>query len=148
MWEINSSSQILTFGLSILFGFSLAVFFDFLRGIRFLIKRKNLYIFFTDLFFWLFSAFCLFCFSLEFSKGEIRGYYIVGSLIGFAINLLTISKFTIKIFKFIFIKINSILKATFQYKDFVLDNILTFLKAFAKKISCFFKKYLKYGKKP
>ena len=143
MWEINSYSQILTFLYSLILGFFLGIFYDLLRGMRYLKKNKKVIIFITDLVFWLFSAFCLFCFSLEFSKGEIRGYYFFGSLIGFIINFLTLSNLSLKIFKYIFLKTNTFLKWIFNYKNSILDKVILFFKSFFKKILKIWKKALK-----
>lgn len=148
MWEINSNSQILTFIFSIFLGFFLGVFYDFLRSIRFVMKRKKLFIFVTDLFFSLLYSISVFCFALQFANGFIRGYYLVGSLLGFILNFITVSQFTLKIFKKIFFTLNGIF-AKFSYAaNIVIDKIIIFLDGIRTKICIFLKKYLKCGKKP
>lgn len=92
MWEINSSSQYISFLYSFIMGNAMGFIYDIFRFDRVLFKRSNFFVFIQDIFFWLIWAFVFFSFSVVFANGQIRGYLLVGSFLGFLFFRLTFSR--------------------------------------------------------
>ena len=105
MWEISNSSQLNSLLYSIAFGAIICIFYDILRATRFVFKFKNITIFLQDLFFFIFLAISIFSFLLVTTNGQLRGYIILGVVIGFSVCRLTISIAIVLVLKFFFIKI-------------------------------------------
>ncbi|MBR4122979.1 MAG: spore cortex biosynthesis protein YabQ [Clostridia bacterium] len=139
MWEISNSSQLNSLLYSIAFGAIICIFYDILRATRFVFKFKNITIFLQDLFFFIFLAISIFSFLLVTTNGQLRGYIILGVVIGFSVCRLTISIAIVLVLKFFFIKILRF----FDLLKIVFIKILKKPLIFCKK-SCFlFKKLLK-----
>ncbi len=116
MWEINLSNQIISFILSLCLGSILCVLYDFIRAMRKVGFNSFLAVFFTDVLFWIVTAFVTFIFLIARTNGEIRGFVLLGELFGFIVFRLTFSRLILKIFLFIakiavflFGKINNII---------------------------------------
>ena len=92
MWEINVADQTLTFMYSMCLGGLLCAFYDVFRAARKTGSYSFLLVFFSDIFFWVVSAFATFIFLISRTNGEIRGYVIVAETIGFLIFRISISK--------------------------------------------------------
>ena len=92
MWEISSYSQYICFLYSLVLGVSLGIVYDLFKLDRLLFKRSKIFLFFSDILFWLISAFLIFTFCVIFSNGQIRGFIVLGTLLGFVIYRLTLSK--------------------------------------------------------
>ena len=146
MWEISSSSQIISFLYSLLIGILLSVFFDFYRVARKLKKFSKTGVFFQDIAFWIVATFVTFLLLMARCNGEVRGYILIGELLGFFVYRLTLSpfvlKFLLQIFK-MFIKIYGIYKGfieqTADFLDKVLGEIYSIILKKAKKV-CFRRK--------
>lgn len=93
MWEINVGNQFLTFIYSLILGGLLCPSYDFIRAIRKSGFNSFIAVFFTDIIFWIISAFITFIFLISRTNGEIRGYVLIGILAGFVIFRLTFSRF-------------------------------------------------------
>lgn len=101
MWEINNTSQYLCFSYSLVLGAILGLIYDFFKIDRMIFNRNVFFILLEDILFWVISAFAIFSFSVVFSNGQIRGYLLFASFLGFIIYKLTISKlFTLMISPF------------------------------------------------
>ena len=138
MWEINNASQYLCFLYSIGIGVALGLIYDFIKIDRIVFKRKNLFVFCGDILFWLISTFVFFSFSVVFSNGQIRGYLLFGSLLGFLIYKLTLSR--------IFILIVSPLKRVSRiiklcYLKFI-TKLLFYIKNIVNKVKIFVNYFL------
>ncbi len=110
MWEISITDQLLSFVLSIALGAFLCLTYDVLRAVR-----KNGFnsfwtVFFTDIFFWLFSAILTFLLLIARTNGEIRGYVLIGELLGFVIFRLLLSKVFLLIIDFLIAKLLKLLR--------------------------------------
>lgn len=92
MWEINSSGQYISFLYSFILGNAMGFIYDVFRFDRALFKRSNFFVFIQDILFWLICAFAFFSFSVVFASGQIRGYLLVGLLLGFLFFRLTFSR--------------------------------------------------------
>lgn len=148
MWEINSASQILTFLYSIVLGFSLGIFFDLPRSFRSIVRYKKSFMFISDLFFWIISAFFTFCFYLVFTNGELRGFVVFGILIGFLIERLTLSQLLVKIYKKIFLYFKRVFRRFVALRNKIIDKTFDVLSAAFKKGKIMLKKCIKSAKKP
>jgi len=148
MWEINSASQVLTFLYSIVLGFSLGIFFDLPRSFRSIVRYKKSFMFISDLFFWIISAFFTFCFYLVFTNGELRGFVVFGILIGFLIERLTLSQLLVKIYKKIFLYFKRVFRRFVALRNKIIDKTFDVLSAAFKKRKIMLKKCIKSAKKP
>ena len=83
MWEISGYSQYICFCYAIFMGVVLGFIYDVFKFDRILFKRSMIFIFISDVLFWIISAFVIFSFCIVFSNGQVRGYITFGSLIGF-----------------------------------------------------------------
>lgn len=115
MWEINISNQAQTFLFSMLFGVLMCLLYDVIRALN-----KNgggsVIIFFRDILFWIHGAILTFLFLLSRTNGEIRGYVLIASLIGFFICRVTLSK--------IFFPILALFFRAFKRGFFFIENII------------------------
>lgn len=102
MWEINNSLQILSFLRSLILGVLLCVLYDFIKSARLTVDFSDITIFLQDIIYSCISAFVTFIFLLSVTNGEMRGYVILGILVGFIISRFTLSRLLCKFLKFIF----------------------------------------------
>ena len=63
-------------------GVKLAFIYDGIRMFRFLISHKNIVVSIEDLLFWTYAAIVIFKLQLELSDGVLRGFSILGMLLG------------------------------------------------------------------
>ena len=75
-WEWNLLLQ------TIKLGIKLAFIYDGIRIFRILVHHKNILISLEDLFFWVYSTWIIFELQLEQSDGILRGFSILGMLLG------------------------------------------------------------------
>jgi hypothetical protein len=89
------------FFVSVVIGAALGVLFDATRLLRIIIRKAGGAFFctLTDTLFMLFSAFCLFIYSAEAARGQVRFFIVLGALIGFLLEILTIGDFITKTVK-------------------------------------------------
>lgn len=142
MWEINSISQYLCFVYSMLMGVVLGLIYDFFKIDRIVFKRKKLFVFCEDLLFWLISAFIFFSFSVVFSNGQIRGYLLFGSFLGFLLYRLTLSRILI----LIIIPIKRIINIIKQFNLKVIKKLLFCIENIVKKTKIIVKKFFIFKK--
>ena len=148
MWEISNSQQLISFGVSLLFGVGFGVYYALFKGIRRAVRHTAAAVFFEDIFFFFSTAVITFLLLLALSVGEIRLYILLGILIGFCAFYFIMSEpvsigfaFIIKVFRLCFSVVFSFLRKNF--------GIL--VKSAAKMVHFCrekFKKCYKYLKKP
>ena len=92
MWEISNYFQWLSFGRAIVFGVGICIFYDILRFIRFVFCSSKLSTFISDLFFWIVTAFSVFCFFLATTNGQMRLYALAGISLGFLLFRVALSR--------------------------------------------------------
>lgn len=63
-------------------GIKLAFIYDGIRLFRLLFNHRNIVISIEDLFFWIYATWIIFSFQLEQSDGVLRGFSILGMLLG------------------------------------------------------------------
>ena len=85
-FTVTEQSQLLID--AILLGIPLGVCYDILRTIRLLLPHGKIAVAAEDIAFLLFYGGALLCFSVVLARGEVRGYYLLGSLLGFLLYYL------------------------------------------------------------
>ncbi len=131
--ELNFAQQSLAFGLSIILGLSLGVFYGIIKFLRVAFSFGKVGIFVADLVFMIISAFVIFLFSLAYIRGFVRVYVILGTTIGVVVQRLTIGRLcskiylpiirvTKKIILTIFEKIKKIIKSLLKFAHNILYN--------------------------
>lgn len=123
------AEQVSIFGWSILTGAVLGVLFDLFRGLRWE-GIKDIWVYIQDVVFWIVTALIIIVSAFLMNQGEIRGYMLIGYLLGAGFYLLTISKYILGIFKFINKKVR-------QFFNLIFINIkkIKSVKLFNKKMS-------------
>lgn len=143
MWEINNHNQIITFLLSVCLGVLCCAIYDIVRALRKVCLNSLLAITIGDILLWIFYAFITFIFLISRTNGEIRGYVLLGELLGFVLFRISISKFFYLFFKIIFQK----LKAITQKINMLLSGFYIKIEHTAHKVLHFLIKMLKAVKK-
>lgn len=114
MLEINLIDEFHIFLLAINYGLIIGVIYDFYRAFRYYSKPKRILSIIEDLLLWLIITLVFFMFLVKNTDGIIRGFVIVGFLIGSTFYVKVISRYNfpilIKIFKLILGLINEIMK--------------------------------------
>lgn len=101
MWEINITTQALTFLYAVILGALLCIFYDIIRAFRKAGLNGNISVFITDILFWLVNTFLTFVFLMATTNGQFRVFVLVAELIGFVICRLSLSKLLFPFFKII-----------------------------------------------
>ena len=102
MWEINNSLQRLSFLRAVVLGVLLCVLYDFIKSARLTVNFSDIAIFLQDIIYSLVASFITFIFLLSVTNGEMRGYVILGILVGFILSRITLSRLLCKFIKLIF----------------------------------------------
>ncbi len=113
MWEIDILLQIETLAFCILTGFIGSIIYALFHAFSY--KKKNsIAVIFSDVLFWAFISLLFYIFSLVFTNGEIRFYYVIVftlSLIYFYVSF----PFIIRFLSLVFEKIKSFFVLLFCY---------------------------------
>ncbi|MDR0991985.1 MAG: spore cortex biosynthesis protein YabQ [Ruminococcus sp.] len=88
---LSVTKQTELFLLAVTLGAGLGIIFDALRVLRIIIKTAGNAFFcgLADVLFTLFSAFCIFLFSAETARGQVRFFIVIGAALGFLLEILT-----------------------------------------------------------
>lgn len=119
------------FIITIICGMGIGVFYDILRILRRVVAHSNWMINVEDAFFWLISSVFLFVILFNQNNGIIRGYVILGVVLGMITYFLLISYFFVKI---ISDSINSVLSAIWKIIKFMLKPFIKTIKLLLKPI--------------
>lgn len=136
MWEISINDQMLTLLYSLCLGVILCVFYDVFKAFHKAGFDSPLQVFIGDILYCVIAAFATFLLLLSRTNGEIRGYVLVATLVGFIITRFTLSHITV----FLFTKILVFITGVWQFLNY---NILRFLIIGGRYIGRFFKKIIK-----
>lgn len=143
MWEIDLQNQLTTFFLSLPLGFLLGAVFYFLEGLGLTSKSRKFRQFLWDIVFFLLSGFLTFCFLLARCNGEIRGYVIIGELIGFWIYGKLFGRITAAALKWLTALVSALVSTVFGTALRAVCKMCAFLRSFFEKVNIFSKKRLK-----
>ena len=102
MWEISNSFQLFSFLISLVFGAVYCLAYDFIRALRQSRDISDLTVFIQDIIYFTLISFVTFFLLMALSNGEVRGYIIIGIILGFSICFVTLSRFTLKLLNVIF----------------------------------------------
>lgn len=140
------SQQTAFFLLSVVLGAAMGVVYDIFRVIRILFppaaKSKSLAV--QDVIFWLIYGFCIFCYSSEVCGGSLRFFMFFGSLMGFALYILTIGNFITGILRQFAETVRRILRKVYSL---VFEPIVKLFKNLCQKFSRFFVRIYRKSKK-
>lgn len=92
-FTVPEQTRLLIF--AVLLGIPLGVVFDVLRTLRLLLPHGKLAAALEDVAFLLLWAGALLCFSTVLAQGEFRGYYVMGSVLGFLLYRCTLGCVTV-----------------------------------------------------
>lgn len=95
--QVSVSNQAYVFLCSILGGILIAFIFDLFRIKRKAVVTGNLLTYFEDLLYWIIAALVLFAVVYYANEGELRGYILIGIVIGAALYIVLLSRTVIKI---------------------------------------------------
>ncbi len=114
------SQQTQVFLLACALGGFLSIPFEILRAVRMVILHKKAVVFIEDVLFCIFFGFCVFTFSVEVARGEIRGFVFFGAVLGFILFSLSFGS----AFTFIFAKVIQVLqKFGVKVKKYVKNSL-------------------------
>lgn len=94
---VSLSTQALIFLCTVIGGLFVGFVYDLFRISRKVIKTNNWVIYLEDIFFWLIVSMIIFMVLFMCNAGEIRGYAIIGIVMGTIIYACTISHFVMKV---------------------------------------------------
>ena len=150
MWEISFADQTLTFLFSLLAGAALCLLYDLFRIFRLSRNTSKLGIFLEDILYFAIAGFLTFCFLIVRCSGEIRGYVLLGELLGFLICRCTLSALILcvarQIYRFLKCFFRLILKPVKAFGGFIWKKagpLRGFIKKFPKLAGGTAKKVLK-----
>lgn len=93
--------QVYVFLWSIITGAILGILFDFFRAFRWN-GIKDIWVYIQDIIFWIVAAIVIIISAFFINEGELRGYMLIGYMLGAGFYMLLFSKFIITILKTIF----------------------------------------------
>lgn len=131
------SQQTAAFLLSVLLGATLGVVYDCFRVARILLPplAKPKPVFFEDILFWLIYGFCVFCFAAEAARGQVRMFMFLGSLLGFAVYILTLGNLITGVIRDV---VTAVYRVLHKVYSAAIEPIVKLLRAFCQKVSRFF----------
>lgn len=125
------SQQTWLFLWSCVLGAFLGIAFDILRVIRIIKKHSSIAVFIEDMLFIIFSSICIFIYTMEQARGEIKFFIFFGAFLGFILYIVTVGNFVVKIIKSIVLFIKSILNKMYIK---IFKPIFLFFKHITQKI--------------
>lgn len=143
MWEIHNLSQISGFMYAMILGSLFSLFYDVFRSFRSVKTHSIVLVFIEDLIYFFIIAILSFIFFLSITAGEIRGYILIGILVGFLCFYILLSRYCIYMFTFIFNTLFNIFKLFSKWFYIIFAKIDRFFTKYLKnKLKCY-KKGLK-----
>lgn len=93
--------QVYVFLWSIVTGAILGILFDLFRAFRFK-GIRDVWVYIQDIIFWLVTAVIIIASAFMINEGQLRGYMLIGYLLGAGFYMLLFSKFILHTLRFIF----------------------------------------------
>lgn len=147
MPQVNIVDEFFIFLIAINYGLIFGGIYDFYRVFRYFSKPKKILTAVEDLFFWVIITLIAFVFLVKQTDGIIRGFVLLGFIIGYIFYIKVISiysfKFLKKIFELIFTLISEIMKIIL----YPFKKVFKFFGGKANKVGMIFKNTLKDSKK-
>lgn len=147
MSQVNIVDELYIFLIAINYGLIIGGIYDFYRVFRYFSKPKKILTAIEDILFWIIVTLIVFTFLVRKTDGIIRGFVLLGFIIGYSFYFKVISKYSYlllkKIFKLIFDLISEIIKIIL----YPFRKISNFLGGKANKMGIILKTTLKDSKK-
>lgn len=140
-FDINE--QVMQFLLSVVLGAGMGVVFDVFRVLRVVFPpaKKTGMVTVQDILFWALYAFVIFVYSVQYGRGQVRFFFFLGSLLGFALYILTVGNVIIGVIRKIASFVAKILRFVYS---FTLKPIVKLLKILYQKQMGSFVKFHKF----
>ena len=122
------SNQAYVFLCCVLGGMIIAFMYDVFRIRRKAIRSSNIIVYFEDFIYWILVALVLFAVVYISNDGELRGYVIIGAIIGIILYTLLLSKIVMTVFLFALRLIYKFLITAFSIILFPFKIVLKVLK--------------------
>jgi spore cortex biosynthesis protein YabQ len=142
------------FGTSVLWGVLILVLYDFLRILRRLVSHNSFFVALEDLIYWMVSSVLIFRMMYQQNNGIIRGFSIMGMLLGMLIFHGTISDICVTAISTFLQRIENLIKriilfilSPFCFLFKLLKRLVLRILGLMKKFTAFFSKLLKKKKK-
>lgn len=90
------SEELRLFFLSCLWGAVFGIYYDIFRTLRLTIPHHSFFVLLEDVVFLMTYGIFLSSFASTEARGELRGYYVLGGLIGFTLYYLTVGRFVMR----------------------------------------------------
>ena len=117
------AEQVYIFLSSVLIGAIMGVVFDFFRALRRNGNTKNIIVYIQDIVFWLIIAVIIITSSFILNNGDLRGYMLIGYVLGALLYMLILSNYIKGMFIIIMNFITKIFKAIIQPFAIMLENL-------------------------
>ncbi len=146
MWIFSNNDQLFSFGVSLIAGIIFCIGYDVLRGIRKAVPHTAVALFFEDVIFFALSGVCTFLLLLALSCGEMRGYILLGELLGALLFNFTLSRYFRSFITYltrIYLKVRRLIADLFERIRCFLSKVFESIKQILLKISEKIKKCLK-----
>ena len=142
MWEISNILQFSGFLRSLALGIILCVFYDIFSALRKAEFNSTTAVLIQDIIYFLITAPIVFLFLLATTNGQLRLYVFVGTVIGFIIFKLSLSKLLVfllsrffLLLKFIFSNISRVIRNFLNFSEhYIVINIKNMVNFFKKTI--------------
>lgn len=140
------SQQTSVFLLSVLLGAALGVVYDCFRVARILLPplAKTRPTFFADMLFWLIFGFCVFCFAAALARGQVRMFMFFGSLLGFALYILTLGNLITGVIRRV---VTAVYRLLHKVYSIAIEPFVKLLRIFCQKVLRFFVRSHKINQK-
>lgn len=115
------ADQVYIFFSSVLIGTIMGIIFDFFRALRRKGNTKNILVYVQDIIFWIIIALIIIVSSFIINNGELRGYMLLGYVLGVLIYILVFSKYIKALFCIIF----DFIERVFGYILLPFDKIIS-----------------------
>ncbi|MBB5196960.1 spore cortex biosynthesis protein YabQ [Anaerocolumna cellulosilytica] len=142
------------FGTSVLWGVLILILYDFLRIFRRLVSHNNFFVALEDLLYWMVSSVLIFRMMYQQNNGIIRGFSIMGMLLGMLIYHGTISDLCVTFISSFLLRIENLIKrivlfilSPFCFLFKLIKNLVLRIIRLMKKFTSFLSKSLKKKKK-
>lgn len=135
MYIEGVSSQVRNFLLSLGFGFLVGIFYDVFRILRMVVSSGKIAVFIGDVLYVTLSAAATFLFLLTVNDGQVRGYILMGELIGFLIWYISFGTFAVRVTGKIAAALKKALRGVFRIILYPFNKLFGVLRRFLAKFS-------------
>ncbi len=91
-YMFEPETELSLFALSIAIGAIFGVIYEVTRIVRIIFPHRSWMVFIEDMLFMLFCGFWFFIFSMTFARGQLRGFLLLGNLLGFFFYIFTLGE--------------------------------------------------------